>query len=410
MSWTSRTESSAPVDATGGAGRSPTWWAGIDAARGLALIGLMSVQFLPVHDPRTQAPTWTNLLFPEASAALFTLLAGVGLALGSGGRFPHEGRWLAADRAGVAARAVLIAVVGLGIGALMPEDAPADNILIYCGLYFVLAIPFLHLSATALFVCAAVFWMVGPVLMQALTDVLPAHSSSHLSWADVVEEPGGTVSQLLVTGTYPALSYMTCLLVGLGVGRVHLRDTGIQVRLLAVGAGLVVLARTADTFGPYAFGGHGRVLTTSGTGADELGEVLVKGSDSLPTGTARWLAVSTPPTDTVWAIAAGLGVALLVLGSFMLVSRKSSGAWLLRLSAMGAMALSLYTAHLVALSCEGGYDLPVIGFILHLGAAVLFAVGWPRALGEGPLERVLSAGEEATRRTVLHWHRRFHRT
>ncbi|MEX5237388.1 heparan-alpha-glucosaminide N-acetyltransferase domain-containing protein [Kocuria arenosa] len=409
MSWTSRTESSAPADATGGAGRSPQWWAGIDAARGLALVGLMSVQFLPDHDPRTQAPTWTHLLFSEASAALFTLLAGVGLALGSGGRFPHRGRWLAADRVGVAVRAVLIAVVGLGIGALMPEGAPADNILIYCGVFFVLAIPFLHLSATALFVCAAVCWMVGPLLMQALTDVLPAHSSSHLSWAEVVEEPGGTVSQLLVTGTYPALSYITCLLVGLGVGRVHLRDTGIQVRLLAVGAGLVVLARTADIFGPDAFGGRGRVLTTSGTGADELGRVLVTGPDSWPTDAARWLAVTTPPTDTVWAIAAGLGMALLVLGSFMLVSRKS-GAWLLRLSAMGAMALSLYTAHLVALSCEVRYDVPVIGFVIHLGAAVLFAVGWQRALGQGPLERVLSAGGEATRRTVLHWRHRLHRT
>ncbi|MFF0904400.1 UNVERIFIED_CONTAM: heparan-alpha-glucosaminide N-acetyltransferase domain-containing protein [Kocuria sp. CPCC 205316] len=404
MSWTSRTESFAPADATGGAGRSPRWWAGIDAARGLALVGLMSVQILPDHDPGTQAPTWTNLIFSEASAVLFTLLAGVGLALGSGGRFPHRGRWLAADRVGVAVRAVLIAVVGLGIGALMPEDAPADNILIYCGVFFVLAIPFLHLSATALFACAAVFWMVGPLLMPALTDVLPAHSSSHLSWADVVDEPGGTVSQLLVTGTYPALSYMTCLLVGLGVGRVQLRDTGIQVRLLAVGAGLVVLARTADIFGPYAFGGHGRVLTTSGTGADEL-EVLVRGPDSWPTGTARWLAVTTPPTDTVWAIAAGLGVALLVLGSFMLVSRTSGG-WVLRLSAMGAMALSLYTAHLVALSCEVRYDLPVIGFVIHLGAAVLFAVGWQRALGQGPLERVLSAGGDATRRTVLQWHQR----
>jgi hypothetical protein len=409
MSWTSRTESSAPADATGGAGRSPRWWAGIDAARGLALIGLMSVQILPGHDPRTQAPTWTDLLFSEASAALFTLLAGVGLALGSGGRFPHEGRWLAADRVGVAVRAVLIAVVGLGIGALMPEDAPADNILICCGVLFVLAIPFLHLSATALFVCAAASWMVGPPLMRVLTDVLPASSSTHLSVADVVEEPGGTVSQLLLTGTYPALAYMTCLLVGLGVGRVHLRDTGTQVRLLAVGAGLVVLARTAEIVGPHAFGGHGRVLTTSGTGAEELGAVLVRGSDPWPTGTARWPAVTAPPTDTVWAIAAGLGVALLVLGCFMLVSR-TSGAWLPRLSAMGAMALSLYTAHLLALSCGVRYDVPVIGFVIHLGAAVLFAVGWQRALGQGPVERVLSAGGDATRRTVLRWHHRLHRT
>ena len=396
MRWTSGTERFAPADATGGARRSPAWWAGLDAARGLALIGLVSVPVLPGHTAPTPAPTWPHLLLAEASAALFVLLAGVGLALGSGGRFPHRGRWLVADRVGLAVRAVLLAVVGLGIGALMPEDAPADNLLICCGVLFVLAIPFLRLSATALFVCAAVLWMVGPLLVQGVTDVLPAPASAHPAFADVPAEPGGTVSRLLVTGTYPALPYLSCLLVGLGVGRMNLRDTGIQVRLLAAGAGLVVLARTADPFGPYVVGGHGRVPTTGGTGADELAEVLVRGPDP-------W------PVDGVWAIAAGLGVALLVLGGCLLVSRRS-GAWSLRLSVVGAMGLSVYTAHLVALSVEVRYDLPVIWSVAHLGAAVLLAVGWRRARGRGPLERVLDAVGDAGRRTVLHRQGRLHRT
>jgi uncharacterized membrane protein len=389
MRWTSGTERSAPADATGGARRSPAWWAGLDAARGLALIGLMALQILPGHHTVTPAPAWPHLLLSEASAALFILLAGVGLALGSGGRLPHRGRWLAADRVGVAVRAVLIAVAGLGIGALMPGDAPADNLLICCGVLFVLAIPFLRLSATALFVCAAVLWMVGPLLVQGVTDVLPAP-------ADVPAEPGGTVSRLLVTGTYPALPYLSCLLAGLGVGRMNLRDTGIQVRLLAAGAGLIVLARTADPFGPYVSGGHGRVPATGGTGADELAEVLVRGPDP-------W------PVDGVWAIAAGLGVALLVLGGCLLISRRS-GVWSLRLSAVGAMGLSVYTAHLVALSVEVRYDLPVLWSVAHLGAAVLLAVGWRRALGRGPLERVLDAVGDAGRRTVLDRHRRLHLT
>ncbi len=63
MSWTSRTESSAPADAVGGAGRSPGWWAGIDAARGLALVGLMSVHVLPSSDQATGEPTWSHILF-----------------------------------------------------------------------------------------------------------------------------------------------------------------------------------------------------------------------------------------------------------------------------------------------------------------------------------------------------------
>ncbi len=387
MSWTSGTERSAPAGAAGGAPRPPGWWAGIDAARGLALIGLMSAQILSGHHAVTRAPAWPHLLLSDASVALFTLLAGVGLALGSGGRFPHAGRWLAADRAGTAVRAVLIAVVGLGIGALMPEDAPGDNLLLSCAVFFVLAVPFLHLSAPALFVCAAVLGMAGPLLAQGLAGVLPAPASAHPALADVLAEPGGTVSRLLVDGTYPVLPYLTCLLVGLGLGRMPLRDTGVQVRLLAAGAGLVVLARTADTVLPHAVGGHGRVLTTAGTGADELGQVLARGPDPWPVG-------------SVWEIAAGLGVALLVLGSCLLASRRS-GPWSLRLSAVGAATLSLYTAHLVALSAEARYDLSVLWSVAHLGAAVLVAVGWHRARGRGPFERILDAGGDATRRTVL---------
>ncbi|MUN64653.1 DUF1624 domain-containing protein, partial [Kocuria sediminis] len=54
---------------------------GVDAARGLALIGLIAVHILPEETETTGEPTWSYLLFAGDSAALFALLAGVGLAL-----------------------------------------------------------------------------------------------------------------------------------------------------------------------------------------------------------------------------------------------------------------------------------------------------------------------------------------
>ncbi|PWF84853.1 hypothetical protein CIK52_12665 [Kocuria rosea] len=387
--------------ATGGACRPTRWLVGIDAVRGLALIGLILVQILPGYDDATQESSWSHFVSPGDVVALFALLAGVGLALSSGGRFPHTGRWLAADRVGVAVRAVLIVVVGLGIGALLPAVAPADNLLIYYGVFLLLAIPFLHLSATALFVCAAVSWIVGPLLIQGLMGVLPAYTFSNPTFTGVMEEPAGTAFQLLATGTYSALPYLTYLLVGLGLGRVHLRDTGIQGRLLTVGAALVISAQTISAFVSYAFGGYDRSLTTGGIGENKPAQVLVWGPDSLPTDTAWSLAITTPHTNPLWGIAASLGVGLLVLGSFLLVSQQF-GAWLLPLSAMGAMALTLYTAHLVALSFQATYDRPHLWYVIHLVVAALLAVTWQRALGRGPLERVLSTSVEATRRTVLH--------
>lgn len=355
MSWTARAEGSAPVGAAGGAPRPPGWVAGLDATRGLVLIGLICVDVLPQAVRGAHGASWVSLVLPGSAAALVALLAGVGLALGCGGRFPHEGRWLAADRLGTAVRAVLVGGVGLGAGALLPEDVPAGEILVCYGLLCLLAIPFLHLSARALFLGAAVCWVVGPLLVAALRALLPAATSS-TAVAGVLEEPAGAVAPLLLTGTSPALPYLACLLAGLGLGRVRLRDRGIQLRLLAVGAVLVVTA-------PHI----GRPLGT---------------------------------------VAAGLGAGLLVLGGCLLLSR-GSGAWALPLSAMGAMGLTLYTTHLVMLSVGLRTDPSFPWYLLHPVVAALLALHWRRALGRGPLERAVEASVHATRRAVL---RRSHRT
>ncbi|WP_298588491.1 heparan-alpha-glucosaminide N-acetyltransferase domain-containing protein [uncultured Kocuria sp.] len=373
---------------------------GIDAARGLALIGLMAIHILPSWNEETGEASVTWRIFSGDSAALFALLAGVGLALTSGGRHPHEGRTMTADRIGLAVRAVLIAIVGLWIGTLMPEDPPAYNILIYYGMFFLLAIPFLHAGPKVLFICAAVFGLVSPLLMQGLLNELPAWSSYNPTLTTVLAEPGATASQLLLTGSYPALPYMTYLLVGMGLGRLNLRKSEVQIRLLVTGIGVAIFAQATSYFLLYAFGGYQRLLDASAMGEEELAEVLIWGPDSLPTSTVWWLAIATPHTNTPLAIAASLGVSLAVLGAFLLIARKAE-AWLLPLSAMGVMTLTLYTAHLVALSFEAHYDQPYLWYVLHLVVAALFAVAWHRALGQGPLERVIGLSVKGTRRAVL---------
>jgi uncharacterized membrane protein len=374
---------------------------GIDAARGLALVGLMAIHILPSWNEETGEASFTWRVFSGDSAALFALLAGVGLALTSGGRHPHEGKAMTADRIGLAVRAVLIALVGLWIGTLMPEDPPAYSILLYYGVFFLLAIPFLHAGPKALFASAAVFGVVAPLLMQGLLDQLPEWSSYNPTLTTLVTEPGATASQLLLTGSYPALPYMTYLLVGMGLGRLNLRKQEVQIRLLVVGIGIAIFARASSYFLLYAFGGYRRLREASAMGEEELAEVLIWGPDSLPTSTVWWLAIATPHTNTPLAIAASLGISLAVLGALLLIARKAE-AWLLPLAAMGVMTLTLYTAHLVALSFEAHYDQPYLWYVIHLVVAALFAVAWQRALGQGPLERVIGLSVEGTRRAVLH--------
>lgn len=400
MRWMARTVGPAASRDRSAARKPSRRLVGVDAARGLALIGLMSVHVLPSSDPETMEPTWSHILFSGDSAALFALLAGVGLALASGGTRPHRGREVAADRVALVVRAVLIAVVGLVIGSWLSDDLPADNILIYYGVFFLLAVPFLRFGSTTLFGSATVFLVTAPVLMQLLRDDLPEFVSGNPTFGDLLTQPGATAAQLLLTGTYPALAYLAYLLVGMGLGRLDLRRRAIQVRLLAAGVGVAVCAHAASYVLLYGAGGYERLLAASSGDEEELAHVLVWGSDWLPTDTWWSLAIDTPHTNAPLAIAASLGTGMAVLGLFMLISRPL-GAWLVPLSAMGAMTLSLYTAHLVALSFEVHYDRPYLWFTIHLVAVVMFAVVWRRAIGQGPLERVVGSLAKGARQRSL---------
>ena len=381
-------------------GRSKRRLVGIDAARGLALIGLMAIHILPSWNTETGEATWSWRLFSGDSAALFALLAGVGLALGSGGRHPREGRALAGERVSVLVRALLITTVGLCINAAMPENPPAYDILFYYGVFFLLAIPFLHAKAPALFVWATGFGILAPLLMQGLLDVLPAWWYYNPTLSNVLSNPAGTASQLLLTGSYPALPYMTYLLVGMGLGRLDLRAVSTQVRLVIVGASLWIAAQTISYVLLYGFEGYFKLQAASHLSEEKLDEILVWGAGSLPTTTGWWLAITTPHSNTPLAIAASLGVGMTVLGVFLLISRKIGG-WLLPLSAMGSMTLTLYTAHLLVLALGLHEDARYLWYIVHLLVAAGFAVVWQLTLGQGPFERIVALAAKGTRRLVV---------
>ncbi|WP_438612609.1 heparan-alpha-glucosaminide N-acetyltransferase domain-containing protein [Kocuria oxytropis] len=378
---------------------------GIDAARGLALIGMIAVHILPSWDPVTFEPTAQWAVFAGRSAALFALLAGVGLAFSTGGRTRHTGRAMTADRVGVAVRAVLIAGLGLAINEALPGESlaevPAVNILVYYGVFFLLAIPFLSLSARALFVWAGFFAVAGPVLMHLLRDVLPAIERSNPTFLDLVDNPGATATQLVLTGTFPALPYLAYLLAGLAIGRLDLADVQTQTSLLLLGVLLAVTAWFAYWVLILQAGGYAQMLARTPALNEELIDDIINfGPDpTLPTTTWWWLAITGPYTNTPLALLLGLGSATAVLGLFLLLAR-GAGRWLLPLSAMGSMTLTVYSAHLLGLSAEVHYDQP-LWFLIHVGVALVFALIWHLVFGQGPLERVVAGIVRAVRRLVL---------
>lgn len=375
---------------------------GVDAARGLALVGMFSIHILPAWDPETYEVTLQWQLFAGRAAALFALLAGVGLAFSTGGRTAHRGRTMTADRVGLLIRAVLITVLGLLVNQVMPEDPPAYNILTYYGMFFLLAIPFLHLPARTLFILAGVTAVTAPVLMQTLRGVLPAMEVYNPTITGVLTDPGTVLSQLLFTGTYPAAPYLTYLLAGVAIGRLNLRSLHVHVRLLGAGLVLALAAWLVYWVLIMQAGGFDQLMSsTPGLSQEQIDEIIIWGPDPvLPDTSWWWLLIPGPHTNTPIAILYGLGSGAAVLGAFLLIGRKA-GAWLLPLSAAGSMTLTLYTAHLLALAAMVHYEVPLLWFLIHAGGAAVFAVAWQRAYGQGPLELALARTAGAGRGLVL---------
>jgi uncharacterized membrane protein YeiB len=167
------TDTSQAGSPVGGRGR----LSGVDAARGIALLGMMSVHIVPAVDETGRTST-AFLVASGRASALFAVLAGVGLALTTGGPHPHRDRRLLATRSGLIARASLLALLGLTLGAV---DTPVAIILVYYALMFVCALPFLSLGARALAPLAVGWALLAPAL-------------SHMVRSSLYESGGGNVT------------------------------------------------------------------------------------------------------------------------------------------------------------------------------------------------------------------------
>ena len=105
----------------------------------------------------------------------------------------------------------------------------------------------------------------------------------------------------------------------------------------------------------------------------------------MEAGSRSWLAVDGPHTNTPLSIGYSAGVALLILGGALLVSRVWAD-MLTPLIAAGSMTLTMYTAHLVFITFVDTKTLPMLWFVIQIGFALLFASIWKMSVGRGPFE------------------------
>ena len=313
---------------------------GLDVARCLALLGMVATHLLASRTPEGEE-SLSHLVAGGRASALFAVLAGVTLALASGRRTPVQGRarWLTA--AGLALRAVLIALVGLAVGEL---ESGIAVILTYYGVLFLLGLPFLGLRGRALAVLAGCWLVVAPVVSHWVRPGLPPRRFESPTF-DQLEQPALLASELLLTGYYPAMTWLAYLLAGMAVGRSDLARRTVQAGLL--GGGLVLAGAAALL---------SAALTDGRFSSQTLDEARTESYGTTPTGSrAEWLLIDAPHSGTPFDLAHTLGAALAVIGGCLLVVGllpRLGGRAAAVLFGAGTMTLTLYSLH-VWLRAEG---------------------------------------------------------
>ncbi|KRF29415.1 hypothetical protein ASG94_20760 [Nocardioides sp. Soil805] len=368
-------------------------------ARCLALLGMVATHVLVARDPDGSLSFGQALAGGRASA-LFAVLAGVSIALMTGRRLPVTGSARGRASAGLAVRAVLVAAVGLVLGEVGSGIAV---ILTYYGVVFVLALPFLGLSARSLALLAAGWLVVAPVVSHLVRPSLPERQYASPTWGQLVADPGGLLAELTFTGYYPAVPWLAYVLAGMAVGRLDLTSRRTAGLLVAGGAAAALLATAAS-----------RVLT-AGTevqrallveppaqdvdGAALLDRIAAGLPGTTPTGGSwQWLLVVAPHTATPFDLLQTTGSALLVIGAALLalsVAGAVTGRAVALFFGAGAMTLTLYSVHVVARSQGFLPDTLRDSYLFHvlllLGIGSVFAATRSR----GPLEGLVGAASRA---------------
>ncbi|MEE6282846.1 DUF418 domain-containing protein [Georgenia sunbinii] len=338
----------------------------VDIARGLAVLG-MFVAHLGYAVDGVPSPSWLVVADGRPSS-LFAILAGVSIALFTGGRVVPRDEALVRGYLRVATRAIAIFVIGV---VLMLLETPVAVILPSYAVTFLLVMPAIAARWQLAAFFAGVVAVAGPTLVAALT----VSGDDGESWLlRTLGTDEAFVLDLFVTGHYPALVWAAYMLLGLAIGRLDLRARRVQLTMAVTGLGLLLV-------------GHGGsdLLLSAGAGDSELGYRLVS---------------AEPHMDSTFELLGNSGVALLTLAVLLLLTTTAAIARVARallypIAATGAMALTAYSVHIVAIAILG---VDVVWYPESNAVLVWFIVVtlvacslWARFLGRGPLERLMRA-------------------
>ncbi|MGI5459804.1 DUF418 domain-containing protein [Streptomyces sp. CA-249302] len=374
---------------------------GIDLARGLAVLGMYAAHVGP--DPTVGGPLGFLLELPRGRAsALFALLAGFSLVLITGRPHPRTGRAGRQAMCRIVLRALVLMALGFALTAL---DTDVDVILSFYGLLFLLVLPLYRLSARTLACIAAAGALILPQVLYVVRQSVEGGD-----WADAVvaADPLARITgtdgfmELLFTGEYPVLTWMSFMVAGMAVARLDLARGRTFTQLSCTGGALALLGYGGSWLAlhlvPHALTTVAAATDGGSAGSAWWSDTVGDVTDGTP---ADWLLVAAPHSQTTFSILGNTGVALVVVAACGAAARMPR---LLRpatpVTAVGMTALTAYVLHILAIRVVGMEDATgpaLLSLLLFTLAAMLFATTWTRHFRRGPLEYLLHTATRPAR-------------
>ncbi|MER6251995.1 DUF418 domain-containing protein [Streptomyces sp. NPDC001584] len=371
--------------------------AGVDAVRGLAVLGMFAVHVGPSPEP--EGAGYLLVAADGRAPALFTLLAGFSLVLAQRGLDPAQrpAGWARRWRP-LLIRCALLAVLGVWLASLWPGILV---ILAFFAVYFLAAEPFTRLSTPVLTAVAGASVVAGPLLSFLLGPVFGYKSSGRglvpeaadlASWSGL----GAVLLELLLTGAYPLATYFPYVLAGMALARLcDVRERPVARRMAVWGTVAAFAGYGSAWLASHVFGARQRLLEAIAvhhpealTAADPVREVLRGQYGAVPSTSWDWLLVADPYSQTPLETLGNAGVGCALIGLCALAARHGVGARLLRpLTLLGAMALSAYVAHALVLAGPAHGAASWSAWLAFSGAALVLTWAWQRIWAESPLRR-----------------------
>lgn len=380
----------------------PSRLVGLDAARGLAVLGMFVAHIGITSYGFTSVEGWLSLAHGRPSV-LFAVIAGFSLGLITGRETPHSGDRLVHTRLRLLVRSALLLAIAAVLYAVQTN---VSIILGYYATWFALALPFLRWRPRHLFVLAGATLLVGSLVVLYLPNIFQLlHVEPFLgAW-----DGNGAVLDFLLTGMYPGAVWMAYIFVGLGLARLDwsrpsrvgmLAATGLALTLVGYLGGHLLFNATAESPQSFHFvspetdygvtASDPQLMPTG----DDWDEYLAAdpgwdGISPLPPPPVSQLFSTQPHSDTLFEGIASIGVALLVIGVCLPLGRAVP-VLLAPLAAVGSMSLTTYSLHIPVIRIINEVhpaaletNWPVLWLTLGM---VTFAMVWKAIFARGPLE------------------------